>query len=212
MNNLIIKRHYYIWFLFIAFILLPGQSKSQTQFESTNISEVENKVKKIMILHLGEIYDNRKTVESEITYWLNKYKFDASPSHRYFDQNQIPKKEKIKEVLTKNDFDGILTTLVITLEAKESFKNPQSAYNLNLNSPTFYNYLDSYQNKYSTGYTIQENSIVVKTSLFITENEQIIYEATSKTEQAETFDVAVESFSKAIAKSLKSSKLLEKKK
>jgi hypothetical protein len=108
-----------------------------------------------MILHLGENFDIRKTMEGEITYRLNKLKFDATQSYKYFNHQRIPTKENIIKILKENDFDGILTTAFVTIESKERFENPQAAYNLTPNSPTFYNFLDSYQNKYSTGYTLQ---------------------------------------------------------
>lgn len=204
--------HSYIAILFIAYFIFPLHSMSQTRFESTNVSEIDAKIKKVMILHLGEIYDIRKTLESEITYWLNKYKFDATPSYRYFEQNQVPTKENIKKTLKENNFDAILTTVVVTLASKEKFENPQSAYNLTINSPTFYNYLDTYQNKYSTGYTVQEKTFVVQTNLFMVDDEKAIYKATTQTDQPGTMDFAIQDFSKAIAKSLKSSKVLDKKK
>jgi len=203
---------YFIGILFIAFFIFPFDSISQTRFESTTVGEIDNKLKKVMILHLGEVYDTRKTIESEITYWLNKYKYDASPSFRYFDQNQVPKKENIKTILKENDFDAILTTVLTTLESKEKFENPQSAYNLTINSPTFYNYLDSYQNKYSTGYSVQQKTFVVQTNLFLADDERIIYTAITQTDQPGSVDLAVQEFAKAIAKSLKTSKLFDKKK
>ncbi len=204
--------HPYIAILFVAYFIFPLHSMSQTRFESTNVSEIDTKVKKVMILHLGEIYDNRKILESEITYWLNKYKFDASPSYRYFEQNHVPTKENIKKILKENNFDAILTTAVVTFVSKEKYENPQSAYNLTINSPTFYNYLDTYQNKYSTGYTFQEKTFIVQTNLFRIDDEKTIYKATTQTDQPETMDLAIQDFSKAIAKSLKSNKVLDKKK
>ena len=68
---------------------------SQTNIQSSDIKAMDSKLDNIMILHLGEIYDTRKTVEGEITFWLSKYKFSASPSNRYFDHQRIPTKDQI---------------------------------------------------------------------------------------------------------------------
>jgi hypothetical protein len=169
-------------------------------------------LKRIMILHLGENYDTRKTIEGEITFWLNKYKFNAAPSHRYFNYSRIPAKEDIIKALNENDFDGILTTAFVTIESKERYENPKSVYNLSPNSPTFYNFLDSYQNKYNTGYSIQETAFVVDTKLFKSNDEIVLYQVSTETSQPQSLDLAVEDFAKTIAKDLKKNKLLEKNK
>jgi hypothetical protein len=196
--------------LVISFIAVTNAS-GQTNIQSSSINEMDLKLDNIMILHLGENYDTRKTVEGEITFWLSKYKFTASPSNRYFDHKRIPTKDQIVKVLKENEFDGILTTVFTDIETKERFENPQAAYNLTPTSPTIYNFLDSYQNKYSTGYTIQEKAFVVHSKLFKTSDESILYEATTETYQPQSLDIAVENFSKSIAKELKKSKVLEKK-
>ena len=196
--------------LVISFIVVTNAS-GQTNIQSSSINEMDLKLDNIMILHLGENYDTRKTVEGEITFWLSKYKFTASPSNRYFDHKRIPTKDQIVKVLKENEFDGILTTVFTDIETKERFENPQAAYNLTPTSPTIYNFLDSYQNKYSTGYTIQEKAFVVHSKLFKTSDESILYEATTETYQPQSLDIAVEDFSKSIAKELKKSKVLEKK-
>ncbi len=192
-------------------VALVSETLSQTNIQSSSVKGMELKLDNIMILHLGEIYDTRKTVEGEITYWLSKYKFSASPSNRYFDHQRIPTKDQILKVLTENGFDGILTTVFTDIETKERFENPQAAYNLTPTSPTIFNFLDSYQNKYSTGYTIQEKAFVVQSKLFKTSDESVLYEASTETYQPQSLDAAVENFSKSIAKELKKSKVLQKK-
>jgi hypothetical protein len=52
---------------------------------------------------------------------------------------------------------------------------------------------------------------VVHSKLFKTSDESILYEATTETYQPQSLDIAVEDFSKSIAKELKKSKVLEKK-
>jgi hypothetical protein len=197
--------------IFIWFFNIASDALSQTNIQSSDVKDMDSKLDNIMILHLGEVYDTRKTVEGEITFWLSKYKFTASPSNRYFDHKRIPTKDQIIKVLKENDFDGILTTVFTDIETKERFENPQSAYNMTPTSPTIYNFLDSYQNKYSTGYTIQEKAFVVHSKLFKTIDESVLYEASTETYQPQSLDAAVENFSKSIAKELKKSKVLEKK-
>jgi hypothetical protein len=201
-----------IYLLFVSGLLIPLPTNCQTYFQSSVVNALDTPLKKIMILHLGENYDIRKTVEGEITYWLSKFKFIAAPSNRFFNHSRIPTQENIIKVLEDNNFDGILTTIFVNIESKERFENPQSAYNLSPNSPTFYNILDSYQNKYSTGYVIQETAFVVETKLFEAIDKQNLYEASTETYQTQSMDLAVENFSKSIARDLKKSKLLEKNK
>ena len=205
------RKLYISGLLLIASFVLVCNTFSQTNVQSSAINEMDSQLDNVMILHLGENYDTRKTVEGEITFWLSKYKFSASPSNRYFEHKRIPTKDQIVEVLKKNGFDGILTTVFTDIETKERFENPQAAYNLTPTSPTIYNFLDSYQNKYSTGYTIQEKAFVVHSKLFKTDDESVLYEATTETYQPQSLDLAVEDFSKYIAKELKKSKVLKKK-
>jgi hypothetical protein len=206
------NRKLFKWGLILIWCLnIAPDVFSQTNVQSSTIKDMDSKLDNIMILHLGEIYDTRKTVEGEITFWLNKYKFSASPSNRYFDHQRIPTKDQIIKVLNENGFDGILTTVFTDIETKERFENPQAAYNLTPTSPTIYNFLDSYQNKYSTGYTIQEKAFIVHSKLFKTSDESVLYEASTETYQPQSLDAAVENFSKSIAKELKKSKVLEKK-
>jgi hypothetical protein len=195
---------------FVLGYAVPSNLLSQTYFHSSSVNEIDTLLKKIMILHLGEDLDIRKTVEGEITYWLNKYHFNAAPSYRYFNSNRIPTWENINEILKENDFDGILTTTFVSIESKERFENTQSAYNLTPNSPTFYNFLDSYKNKYNVGYTVLEKAFIVDTKLFSTKSEQNLFQASTETYQPQSMDIAVEDFSKSIAKHLKKSKLLER--
>ena len=196
--------------LFVILIISSSITLSQTYFQSSVVGEIDTQLRKIMILHLSEDYDTRKIVEGEITYWLSKYDFVSVPSHRLFDHNRIPTRENINAVLKENDLDGILTTAFVTIESKERFQNPKSNYNLSPNSPTFYNFLDSYQNKYNTGYTILEKAFVVDTKLFETDSEQNLYQASTETYQTASLDQAIEDFSKSIAKDLKKSKLLKR--
>ena len=206
------NRKLFKWgFILIWCFISASDAFSQTNVQSYDVKDMDSKLDNIMILHLGEIYDTRKTVEGEITFWLSKYKFSASPSNRYFDHQRIPTKEQIIKVLNENGFDGILTTVFTDIETKERFENPQAAYNLTPTSPTIYNFLDSYQNKYSTGYTIQEKAFVVHSKLFKASDESVLYEASTETYQPQSLDAAVENFSKSIAKELKKSKVLEKK-
>ena len=198
--------------LFVILIITSSITLSQTYFQSSSVGEIDRQLGKIMILHLGEDYDTRKIVEGEITYWLSKYHFVSVPSHRLFDHNRIPTRENINEVLKENDLDGILTTAFVNIESKERFQNPNSNFNPSPNSPTFYNFLDSYQNKYSTGYTILEKAFVVDTKLFETDSEQNLYQASTETYQIASLDQAIEDFSKSIAKDLKKSKLLKRNK
>ncbi len=198
-------------FILIWCLALASNTLSQTNIQSSTVKEMDAKLDNIMILHLGEIYDTRKTVEGEITFWLSKYKFSASPSNRYFDHQRIPTKDQIIKVLKENGFDGILTTVFTNIETKERFENPQAAYNLTPTSPTIFNFLDSYQNKYSTGYTIQEKAFIVDSKLFKTSDQKVLYEASTETYQPQSLDAAVENFSKSIAKELKKSKVLQKK-
>jgi hypothetical protein len=192
-----------------VFFFLYSCSASTTNFSRIDTKEYASSIKKVMVLHLGNDFENRKVIEDELTFWINHYQHNAFPSHRFFDDKSLPGKLELARIFTEQNFDGIVITQVDDIEIKDRFANTQNRYNTSPNEPVFYNYIDSYKNKYSTGYTFQEKSYVVNTRIYTTSDpDRWIYDSTTKTIETGSLDSAVEDFAKAISKNIHQNKIL----
>jgi hypothetical protein len=171
----------------------------------------EEKLEKIMILFLGKNYENRKLLESELTYYINEKGFSAAPSTRYIPGGSIPDTETVIAALEENDFDGILVVQVIDLDVKQKWVNAKMKYGNTPTTPFFYDYY-SLSLQYSVGYSTQEMSYELESTLFRTSDKSEVYTTTSRAYDRESLDLAIESFAKTTARQLKSSKKLAKSK
>jgi hypothetical protein len=193
------------------FIFLLSCAGTQTYIDQSKIAEGNYNLEKIIILHLGGIYDNRRLIEDELTYWLNHEGYSASPSYRYLQSQNLPNKVELSAILLENNFDGVLITQLKDIDTRERFENTQQRYNASPTDPVFYNYLDAYKNQYKAGYSFLERTYIVDVELHAVKDEKLIYKSTAETRDLESLDLVVEDFSKTIAKNLKRSNLLKKK-
>ena len=195
----------------LAAILLVSCAPSQTFMDQSSTVEGNYQLEKIIILHLGGIYENRKVIEDELTYWLNKEGYMAYPSYRSLQTQNLPNRLELSAIIRENDFDGILITQVKDIDTRERYENTQQRYGTSPTDPVFYNYLDSYRNQFSAGYSFLEQTYIVDIELHSVDDEKLIYKSTAETRVSESLDQVVEDFSKTIAKDLKRTKLLKKK-
>jgi len=179
--------------------------------EMTQKDKQKDKVKleNIMILFVGKNYENRKLLESELTYYINDRGFQAAPSFRYLTEASIPHEETVIETLEENDFDGILVVQVVNLDVKEKWVNAKMKYGNTPATPFFFSYYDL-SRQYSVGYSTQEISYELESTLFKTSDKSMVYTTTSKTYDRESLDMAMESYAKTTAQQLKNSKTLLK--
>ncbi len=204
------KRYHYLLHL-LAGIFLISCAPSQTYIDQSNIAEGNYQMEKITVLHLGGIYENRKVIEDELTYWLNQEGYQAFPSYRFQQTQNLPNRLELAAIIRDNEFDGILITQVKDIDTRERYENTQQRYGTSPSDPVFYNYLDSYKNQFSTGYSFLEHTYVVDIELYTVTDEKLVYKSIAETRASESLDQVVEDFSKTIAKNLKKSKLLKRK-
>jgi hypothetical protein len=179
----------------------------QGHIQQSDKWEKDDRLKNIMILFLGKKYENRKLLENELTYYINEKGFKASPSLRYIAGTSIPDSETVISVLQENDFDGVFVVHVIDLDVKQKWVNAKMKYGNTPTSPYFYNYY-SLSLQYSPGYSTQEMTYELESTLFRTSDKSEVFTTTSKTYNRESLDMAMESFAKTTANKLKRSKTL----
>lgn len=169
----------------------------------------DEKLEKIMIIFLGKNYDNRKSLEGELTYYINEKGFNGYPSTKYIPGIGLPDKETVIKTLEENDFDGILIVQVIDLDVKQKWVNAKMKYGNSTITPIFFSYYDL-SLQYSPGYSTQEMSYELESTLFRTSDKSEVFSTTSKAYNRESLDLAMESYARSMADQLKRSKILLK--
>jgi hypothetical protein len=193
----------FLFFLLVSGIHVSAQDKK---------SEKGEKLEKIMIMYLGSNYENRKLVESEITYWINNNGFEALQSYKYFTVTHIPSADTIIMALEDNGFDGLLVVEVVDVDLKKERVNAKMTYGPAPGQGTPYlihNYFSVYF-RYSEGYERIDTKFELETSLFRLEDKSLIYSHTSTAYNKGDIDIALEGFAKKTANNLKKSKKLLK--
>ena len=170
------------------------------------------KLRKIMVMYLGSNYENRKLVESEITFYINDSGFEAIQSYKYFTVTHIPSADTIVMALEDNGFDGLLVVEVVDVDLKKERVNAKMTYGPAPGQGTPYlihNYFSVYF-RYSEGYDRINTKFELETSLFQLKDKNLIYSNTSTAYNKGDIDIALEGFAKETAKKLKKSKTLLK--
>jgi hypothetical protein len=195
----------------LMWILAPGLNWAQTSVKTEKIGTPGHPFSKVMIVALNKMFENRKTVEEELTWWISDKGYNAFPYQKFNSSRELPVKDQIKAAIDSNNFDAVLISSVKDIQQKERYEhNPQGYYYSPL-TPTFYNYLDTYNYIYSIGYTYNTKTYVVETLLFDIASEQPVLRITSSTYEDVELDKAIESYAKALSKALMKSKMLAKK-
>lgn len=192
-----------LFFLLISGIHVSAQDKK---------SGKDDKLEKIMVMYLGSKYENRKLVESEITYYINDSGFEALQSYKYFKVTHIPSVDTIIMALEENGFDGLLVVEVVDVDLKKERVNAKMTYGPAPGQGTPYlihNYFSIYF-RYSEGYERIDTKFELETSLFRLADKNLIYSHTSTAYNKGDIDIALEGFAKKTANDLKKSKKLLK--
>ena len=194
----------------MIFTLIGIQAGDITQVLASQKPKAdEAQLRKIMILFLGHNYEKRKTVESEITYYINDAGFEALQSYKYFTETDLPETETIIKALEDNGFDGLLVIEIMDIELKKERVNAKMNYGYGPGTPFMFDYFSIYR-RYSEGYERIDTSFELGTSLFRLEDKSLIYSDTSEAYDKGNIDMALEGFAKEIARKLKKSKTLLK--
>ena len=192
-----------LFFLFVNANHASAQDKKSTKGD---------KLEKIMVMYLGSNYENRKLVESEITFYINDSGFEALQSYKYFTVTHIPSADTIIMALEDNGFDGLLVVEVVDVDLKKERVNAKMTYGPQPGQSTPY-LIHSYFNvyfRYSEGYDRINTKFELETSLFQLVDRSQIYSHTSTAYNKGDIDIALEGFAKKTANNLKKSKKLLK--
>ena len=192
-------------------VSLSHCASQQTYINSENKSDIDKKYANILFLHYGRDFENRKTIENEVAYWLRDKGYQVTPSIDVYENSVLPSPEVIKRTIKAGMFDGLLISRVRDIKEKDMHSDTQGRYSsYDPNIVTYYSWFDRQANMNTQGYSFQEKAFVVETRLFDAETEKVVYSVITKSYDSESFDFVVENFSKSIVKTLNKSKLLER--
>lgn len=185
--------------------------QAQTDIAVIKKTHPSKPLKKILILSPVKNYENRKTLENEISWWINDKGFAAFSCNKLQKNENLPTTELIKLLVEENGFNGVLISDLVDVQMKERYKSNTQRNSYNPSVPSFYNYLDANNNAYTMGYNYNTKSFEVNTKLFKADDYDILFECNSNAYESTNFENAVESYAKALSRMLKHSKILEKK-
>jgi len=163
----------------------------------------------VLLLHYGKDFENRKTIENEVAYWLRDKGYKVTPSIDVYNNKILPSVELIKKTISTGDFDALLISRVQDVKQQDIHTDTQARYSsYDPYATTYYSWFNRQANMNTQGYSFREKAFIVETRLFDKETEKVVYSITTKTFDSESFDSVVEDFSKSIVKSIDKSKLL----
>ncbi len=201
-----------ITLLIFTLFLIPGKNYAQTEVSVVHYQDSLLKPKKILVLSMNKIFENRKTVENEISWWLNSRGFNAFPANKLSSTEDFPSTAMIHKMVEDNGFDGVLISNIIDIQMKERYENTQQHYNYNPTVPTYTNFLDAYKNEFNMGYNYNTKTYMIDTKIFDVKTETLLLETNSSTQESNDLDKTIENYSKSLARIIAKKKVLEKKK
>ncbi len=196
--------------IFFLILFAAGTVTAQTNIEIIKSDHPEQQLKKILVLSLLKDDDSRKTVENEISWWLNDKGFRAYSCNKLIQSPGIPTQKMIDDLVSQQGFDGILVSDLTDIKMKERYESNSRQNNYNPTTPTFYNFLDTYANTYQQGYNYNTKSYVINTHLYDKLTGQTLLEVKSSTYESLDLDRAIENYAKALSRVMVKSRILEK--
>ena len=197
--------------LFLLFFIPSAILYAQTDITVISKDRPSQPLKKILVLSMVKSYENRKTVENEISWWMNDRGFAAFACNKLQKNQDLPNTDLIKKMVEENGFDGILISDLVDVQMKERYESNPQRNSYNPSTPAFYNLLDAGNNAYNMGYNYNTKSFEVNTKLFEGTDHDVLLECNSNTYESSDIENAIESYARALSKLLKRSKFIEKK-
>lgn len=196
---------------FLSVFIVSISLQAQTDITIIKKTQTSNPLKKVLILSPVKNFENRKTLENEISWWMNDRGYAAYACNKLQKNESLPSSELIKSLVDENGFDGILISNLVDVQMKERYESNPEKNRYNPTVPTAYNYLDANQNAYNMGYNYNSKSFEVNTKLFEVDSDSVLFESNSNTYESSNIENAIEGYARSLSKALKKSKILEKK-
>jgi len=180
------------------------------------------KYDKLAVLAFLPEMSNRATIEEAVEQALQSEGIEGRVTFDIFplagDKELIQKmdlgpealKNKVREKVTKNNIDGLLTISLLDTKSEDRYVgggNFSVRVPLNAVDPVYrYTYYDYYNYAYTTvskpGYYVQKNTYFLESNLYDIASEQLIWTAQSTTKEPDSIEKEAMAFGKIIAQDL----------
>ena len=191
------------------FCLAIGGCGSGSSVNWSIPNEPEGEIKRILVVVLSPVVENRTTGEKETVYSLRAHKFNAFASVDFIDaEKRLPRPEEIEKILKENNLDGLLTLRLKDVEEDSRYVTASQANAMTLNQGYYYNYMNAWNAYFVPGYYTKATKITVESNIYEASDGQIVFTATSETVQATNIEYTISDVAQSVVDKIKSSKVL----
>ena len=202
-------RYTILLLLSAAFIF---NSCTRVAVNSEKLGSPKQKLDRVLIIALSDIYDTRAMYEKELSYRLRKLGYNMFSSINVDkSKKKLFTRDEIIQLIKDKNINGIITMKLKSVTSKERY-GTSDRYISDMNNwqNYFYNYVDTYTNVYSWSY-IPEQTVTVVAELHDADDKKVIFRVEVTSKNAEGPEERAGEVTEAIAKALNRSGFLKKK-
>jgi hypothetical protein len=187
----------------ISFMIFTSCAPKGTSFTSVwkDPQYQGGKVNKVMVIGVSKKPEIRKMFEDEFVNQLQAMGADGVASYTVLAADKMLEKDAILEQLHSANADACLITQLIAREDAIKQETPGDD-NLTSQYPRSYNY------SYNRGYILEDDAVSLKTNLYDTGSEKLIWSALSETFKRGSDDEVIKTLIEQITKNLSKKELL----
>jgi hypothetical protein len=203
--------------IFISFLMACSATKMVASWKEQGAAP--KSYKKIAVVALTPTTANRASVEEAIVADLRAKGFKANATYNTFpmaaqintiDMDRSVIEQKVRERVTSNGFDALLTLVLLDKTKEERYVEGSS---ISVGAPVYsYPYYGYYSYAYSTvytsGYYTTSTSYFLETNLYDVATEKLIYTAQTKTEDPASIEKEAANLGKILVNDLTTKKVI----
>ena len=190
-------------FLFACFCL-PVSCATTKMTDVWRDDNYRGTVRKVVVIGIFKEPDTRTIFEDEFADRLRVRGVDATASHKFISDAEMPDKDVVIGKIRKLGADAVLVTRVMDMEKVKTYVPGQT-----LIMPSYYDYYGAYYSySYQPGYTIEEGHAFTETNLYGLNDEKLIWSGRSKTKFSATRYELIQAFVKTMIDGLSDAKLI----
>jgi hypothetical protein len=166
----------------VSLFLLAACATTKIQSVWSDASYQGGPLLKVFVMGLGKDQTLKRLYEDEFVSQLKERGVQAFPSYSVIPQEKIGDESFIKEKIKELGVDASIVTRLVDTKTIKQYYPPEMYYV----PPPYYRgwhgyYMNSYQYMVSPGYTATEQTVVLETNVYSTQNDQLIWSALSET-------------------------------
>jgi len=176
------------------------------------------RLSKVLVTGCAKNETTRRAFEDEFVRQLTAAGVEATASYTLFPSaEELKDKDAVNKRIKPMGFDAVLVSRVVDRKTQELYYPPETEYHASgdyfarpyraFDGWNSY-YADSYENVTQPGYTVEEVTLKIDTSVYALADDRMVYSAISSTEVTEVTDQDIKEFVAVLVKSLKTKGLI----